>query len=177
MFASDNGAHKEGGHDPVFWDSNGPLRGIKRDLYDGGIRSPFLARWPGTIRPGSVSAHISAFWDVLPTMAELTGQPVPGQVDGLSFLPTLRGEVDRQKEHAYLYWEHPQTKNHDWAVRMGPWKGVYRGWKKDGPRKVELYNLDQDLGEQHDLAADHPEIVDQIQGIRRQAHRSLAGKP
>ena len=99
-FCSDNGAHREGGHDPVFWDSNGPLRGIKRDLYDGGIRTPFLARWPGRIKAGSVSGHISAFWDVLPTMAELTGQPVPAHVDGLSFLPTLLGQS--QKPHKYL---------------------------------------------------------------------------
>lgn len=170
-FASDNGAHREGGHDPDFWDSNGPLRGIKRDLYDGGIRSPFLARWPGIVKAGSTSDHISAFWDVLPTMAELTGQPVPEQVDGVSFLPTLKGNSDKQTQHAYLYWEHPQSKQHDWAVRMGPWKGVFRGWKQDAPRKLELYNLDDDLGERHDIAAKHPDIVQRIQEIRAEAHR------
>ena len=175
-FASDNGAHREGGHDPNFWDSNGPLRGIKRDLYDGGIRSPFLARWPGTIKAGTVSDHISAFWDVLPTMAELTGQPVPEQVNGLSFLPTLMGKAKKQKQHAYLYWEHPQTENHDWAVRMGPWKGVFRGWRRRGrkggePVKLEVYNLSKDLGEQNDVSAENPEVVERIQRIREEAHR------
>ena len=177
-FASDNGAHREGGHDPNFWDSNGPLRGIKRDLYDGGIRSPFLARWPGTIKAGSLSPHISAFWDVLPTMAELTGQPVPEQVDGLSFLPTLMGQLERQKQHEYLYWEHPQTKNRDQAVRMGKWKGVYRGRRRRGeksepPCKLELYNLEEDLGEQRDVAAQHPEMVEMITKIMREAHTPL----
>ncbi len=176
-FASDNGAHREGGHDPDFWDSNGPLRGIKRDLYDGGIRSPFLARWPGTIQSGSVSDHISAFWDVLPTMAELTGQPIPEQVDGISFLPTLRGKPDQQEQHEYLYWEHPQTPRRDQAVRMGPWKGVVRGWRTQEPGKLELYNLETDLGEQHDVADQFPEIVQRIEGIIREAHQPLRVAP
>ncbi len=171
-FCSDNGAHREGGHDPVFWDSNGPLRGIKRDLYDGGIRTPFLARWPGRIKAGSVSGHISAFWDVLPTMAELTGQPVPAHVDGLSFLPTLLGQS--QKPHKYLYWEH-RVGNPDRAVRMGKWKAVEQGkkGKGKGPRKLELFNLDKDLGEQHDVAAEHPEIIARIRRIMEEAHRPI----
>jgi arylsulfatase A-like enzyme len=173
LFASDNGAHREGGHDPEFWDSNGPLRGIKRDLYEGGIHSPFLARWPGKISASSRSAHISAFWDVLPTMAELTGQPRPEQVDGISFLPTLIGKSGQQKKHEYLYFEHPQTKNRDRAVRMGVWKGVYRGWKKNAPRKLELYNLKEDPSEQHDVSAEFPEIVKRIEGIMDEAHTPL----
>jgi arylsulfatase A-like enzyme len=116
LFASDNGTHMEGGHNPNFWDSNGPLRGIKRDLYEGGINSPFLARWPGTIKPGSKSDHISAFWDVMPTMAEITGQPVPKQADGLSFLSALLGK--KQKKHDYLYFEHPQTNGKTERVRL-----------------------------------------------------------
>ncbi|MFZ9933195.1 MAG: arylsulfatase [Chthoniobacterales bacterium] len=170
LLASDNGSHLEGGHDPAFWDSNGPFRGHKRDLYEGGIRSPFLARWPGTIAPGSTSAHLSAFWDVLPTMAELTGQPAPQQVDGISFLPTLVGKLEKQKKPEALYWEHPQSKNHDWAVRMGPWKGVFRGWKKDAPRQLELYNLDDDPAEENDISARFPEITQKIQQIRDLAH-------
>ena len=175
LFASDNGAHREGGHDPDFWDSNGPLRGIKRDLYDGGIRSPFLARWPGTIQARSTSPHISAFWDVLPTMAELTGQSIPAQVDGVSFLPTLLGKTGGQEQHDYLYWEHPQTKNRDQAVRMGKWKGVYRAWKKKPPHKLELYNLDEDLGEQNDVAGQFPKIVERVEEIMMEAHHPYQG--
>ena len=173
LFASDNGAHREGGHDPDFWDSNGPLRGIKRDLYEGGIHSPLLARWPGKISAGSRSAHISAFWDVLPTMAELTSQPHPEQADGLSFLPTLTGNPGQQREHEYLYFEHPQTKNRDRAVRMGVWKGVYRGWKKDSPRKLELYNLKEDPGETKNLASQFPEILSRIERHMEEAHTPL----
>ncbi|MBT3194794.1 MAG: arylsulfatase [Verrucomicrobia bacterium] len=171
-FSSDNGAHHEGGHDPNFWDSNGPLRGIKRDLYDGGIRTPLVARWPGKIVPGSTSDHISAFWDVLPTMADLTGQPVPEQTDGLSFLPTLLGTAAKQKQHAYLYWEHRHN-NPDQAVRMGKWKLVSYAQKKGRPRTMELFNLDKDLGEQHDISAGHPEIVERMQTIMRKAHRPV----
>lgn len=170
-FASDNGAHREGGHDPNFWDSNGPLRGIKRDLYDGGIRSPFLARWPGTVPAGTVSDHISGFHDVLPTMAELAGQPVPQQANGISFVAALRGESAGQQQHDYLYWEHPQTPKRDQAVRMGPWKGVLRGWKTQGPTQLELYDVSKDLGEKNDIAAEHPEIVARIQQIMQEARR------
>ena len=176
LFASDNGSHNEGGHDPKFWDSNGPFRGHKRDLYEGGIRSPFLARWPARTSAGSVSAHAGALWDVLPTMAELTGQPVPEQVNGLSFLPTLIGDSAAQKQPPYLYWEHPETDDHDWAVRTGPWKGVFRGWKKNAKKttapKLEIYNLDTDPGETTDLASVHPEIVERLQNIRAEAHRT-----
>jgi len=175
LFASDNGSHNEGGHDPEFWDSNGPFRGHKRDLYEGGIRSPFLARWPARTAPGSLSPHPGALWDVLPTMAELTGQPVPDQANGLSFLPTLIGNSAAQKQPPYLYWEHPQTKDHDWAVRTGPWKGVFRGWKNNSKKpaapKLEIYNLESDPGETTDLAAAHPEIVERFQKIRAEAHR------
>jgi len=173
LFASDNGTHSEGGHNPNFWDSNGPLRGIKRDLYEGGINSPFLARWPGKIKPGSESDHISAFWDVIPTMAEITGQPVPKQADGLSFLSALLGK--KQKKHGYLYFEHPQTKDHDKAVRMGKWKGVLRGWRKWNNRtgKIELYDLSKDPGEQKNLADKYPEIVAKIQKCMDEAHTPL----
>ena len=174
LFASDNGSHLEGGHDPKFWDSNGPFKGHKRDLYEGGIRSPFLVRWPARTAPGSISAHPGALWDVLPTMAELTGQPVPEQVNGLSFLPTLIGKSDDQKQPDYLYWEHPQSKAHDWAVRAGPWKGVFRGHQKGSKTKstpqLEIYNLDTDPGETTDVASTNPDIVQRILKIRELAH-------
>lgn len=170
LFASDNGSHREGGHDPEFWDSNGPFRGHKRDLYEGGIRSPFLVRWPGTVEPGSTSSQIGAFWDMLPTMAELTDQPLPPQADGISLLPTLLGFAADPQERKALYWEHPQSKQHDWAVRMGPWKGVFRGREKSAPRKLELYNLDEDPGEKNDVSAQFPEITRQIEKVRQEEH-------
>ena len=174
VFCSDNGAHREGGHSPEFWNSTGPLKGIKRDLYEGGIRSPCLARWVGTVKAGSTSHHISAFWDVLPTMAELTGQPCPPQSTGVSMLPTLVGNNGGQKNHEYLYWEHPQAVKRDQAIRVGPWKGVVRGWKKDATGAFELYNLDDDLSEQHDVAAAHPEIVKKMQQMMIEAHRDAS---
>ena len=176
LFTSDNGTHREGGHDPNFWDSNGPLRGIKRDLYEGGINAPFLALWPSQIKPGSKSDHISAFWDVVATMADLTDQPTPKQSDGISFLPTLTGT--EQKKHDYLYFEHPQTKDHDKAVRLGKWKGVLRGWKKWKNRtgNIELFDLSKDPGESKNLADSHPEIVSKIKKIMEEAHTPLVKK-
>ena len=173
LFCSDNGAHREGGHSPEFWNSTGPLKGIKRDLYEGGIRSPLLARWVGTVAPGSQSNHISAFWDILPTMAELTRQPSPSQSTGVSFLPTLVGHKNLQKEHEYLYWEHPQAVKRDQAIRVGRWKGVVRNWKKGSTGAFELYNLDDDLSEHHDVASQHPEIVQNMQRLMVEAHHDI----
>ena len=173
LFCSDNGAHREGGHSPEFWNSTGPLRGIKRDLYEGGIRSPLLARWVGTVAPGSQSNHISAFWDILPTMADLAGQSIPAQSTGVSFLPTLVGHKSLQKEHEYLYWEHPQAVKRDEAIRVGPWKGVVRNWKKGSTGAFELYNLEDDLSEQHDVASQHPEIVQNMQRLMVEAHHDI----
>ena len=173
LFCSDNGAHREGGHSPEFWNSTGPLKGIKPDLYEGGIRSPLLARWVGTVAPGSQSNHISAFWDILPTMAELTRQPSPSQSTGVSFLPTLVGRKNLQKEHEYLYWEHPQAVKRDQAIRVGRWKGVVRNWKKGSTGAFELYNLDDDLSEHHDVASQHPEIVQNMQRLMVEAHHDI----
>lgn len=161
MFSSDNGPHKEGGYDPEFFDSNGPLRGIKRDLYEGGIRVPMIVRWPGRIRPGRVANHAGAFWDVLPTVAEIMSEPPPADIDGISFLPTLLERT--QPRHKYLYWEFHEGPMAQ-AVRMGDWKAVRKG---RGP--VELYDLSRDLGEQNDVAADHPELVSQAEETMRSA--------
>lgn len=177
LFASDNGAHREGGHDPDFWDSNGPLRGIKRDLYEGGIRTPFMVRWPGTVEAGSRSGHISAFWDVLPTMADLIGQPVPEQVDGISFMPTLKGEGE-QPEHRYIYHEfiHGGAKPYSSrSLRAGKWKVMQtRGRNpKAAFGALELYNLDEDLSERNNLAEHYPEIVSQLEAYMDEAHEPL----
>jgi len=168
MFSSDNGPHREGGNNPHFNDSNGPLRGIKRDVYEGGIRVPLIARWPGKIKPGSVSDHISAFWDFLPTCCELAQVPVPDGIDGISMVPTLLGRPEQQRQHEYLYWEfHEQGKKQ--AVRLGPWKGVRLNVAKNPDGPIELYNLEDDIGEQHNIAAQHPDIVAKIAKIMKQA--------
>ncbi len=160
IFTSDNGPHREGGNDPEFNDSNGPLRGIKRDLYEGGIRVPLIARWPGRIRPGSHSDHPSAFWDFLPTACEIAGVRPPAGIDGLSYLPALLGS--RQVEHEFLYWEFKSIQ----AVRLGDWKGLRFGTKG----KLELYNLRDDIGENNDIAGQHPDIVAKIETCLRKAH-------
>ncbi len=163
IFTSDNGPHLEGGADPDYFDSNGPLKGYKRDLYEGGIRVPMLASWPGKITPGSESDHVSAFWDVFPTMAELAGFSRPNRCDGISFLPSLLGAAD-QEEHQYLYWEFHEKGGRQ-AIRQGNWKGVrYNVFKEpDGP--LELYDLENDIGEEHDLSKDHPEVVAELEKL------------
>ncbi|WP_372772785.1 arylsulfatase [Mangrovibacterium sp.] len=156
MFSSDNGPHEEGGADPEFFNSNGNLKGFKRDLYEGGIRVPFIAYWPGKIKPG-VSDHVSAFWDVMPTCAELAGIELDSATDGLSFLPELLGQNEKQQKHEFLYWEFHELGGR-LAVRMGDWKGViYDVKKQDKP--FELYNLLVDEGEENNVAAEHPEVV------------------
>jgi len=170
MFASDNGAHKEGGHNPDFWNSSGSLRGHKRDMHEGGIRTPMLARWPGVIAQGTTTAHISGFQDVLPTICELIGQPVPRQNDGISFLPTLRGDR-AQKPHKYLYFEFckgPKQKIFSQAVRMGNWKAYRQAGKP-----LELFNLAQDPFEKRDLAGSKPDLVAKMEAVIKEAHRPL----
>ena len=168
IFTSDNGPHEEGGADPEYFNSNGPLRGIKRDLYEGGVRVPMIARWPGTIAPQQETDHISAFWDVLPTLAELTETPAPSNIDGISFLPTLLGEGE-QPQHDYLYWEFHE-KGGRVAVRKGPWKAVRYNVDEapDGP--LELYYLPDDIGENNNVADHHPEVVAEMEEILQQAH-------
>jgi len=172
MFTSDNGPHHKGGHKPEFFDSNGPLNGLKRDLTEGGIRVPMLARWPGRIRPGTVTDHISGFQDVLPTLCDLAGVASPGGIDGLSFLPTLLGQTDRQKPHAYLYWEFHERGGMR-AVRKGRWKAIQRNLNKK-PTPILLYDLETDLAEQHDVASDHPDVIKKVEQIFAEAHTPSA---
>jgi arylsulfatase A-like enzyme len=158
MFSSDNGPHREGGNNPNFNDSNGPLRGIKRDLYEGGVRVPTLARWPGKIKAGSATDHISGFWDFLPTCAELAGFKPPEDIDGISMVPVLLGKSKKQKKHKFIYWEfHEQGKKQ--AVRVGDWKGVRLNVAKKPNGPIELYNLKNDIGEKNNVADKHPDIV------------------
>ena len=158
MFSSDNGPHKEGGVNPDFFDSNGPLKGTKRDLYEGGIRVPTIARWLGMVKPGSTCDHISAFWDVLPTFAELAGAKEPEGIDGISFAPALLGKS--QRKHEYLYWEFHEGSSKQ-AVRMGNFKAVRRA----PSRPIELYNLKSDIGEDNNIADEHPDIVDKAREL------------
>lgn len=157
MFSSDNGPHKEGGADPSFFNSSGPLRGIKRDLYEGGIRVPLVARWPGKIKPGSESEHVSAFWDFLPTCAELAGAKPPGDIDGISMVPALLGRPGKQRKHKFLYWEFHERGSRQ-AVRMGSFKAV----RLAPDKPMELYNLAEDVSEKHDVATQNPEIIVRI---------------
>ena len=162
MFSSDNGPHKEGGGDPTFFNASGPLKGYKRALYEGGIRVPMIARWPGKIEAGSVNDHISAFWDFLPTCCELVDVEAPEGIDGISMVPTLLGRPGEQRQHECLYWEfHEQGKRQ--AVRMGDWKGVRQNVAKNPDGPIELYNLKNDIGETRNVAARHPGIVAKIE--------------
>ncbi len=165
MFSSDNGPTYAGGVDAAFFESAGPLREMKGSVYEGGIRVPMIARWPGRIAPGATTDHVSAFWDVVPTLAEITGATPPADIDGVSFLPTLLGQGE-QAPSSELYWEyHGRNWNGAQAVRLGDWKGVRHGGHDDPNAPIELYNLATDIGEQHDVAAEHPDVVAQIKAI------------
>lgn len=164
LFTSDNGPHNEGGHDHTYFDSNGPLKGFKRSMHDGGIRVPLIVRWPGRIRAGTTSDHPSAFWDFLPTACEITESELASgaKVDGVSYLPTLLGMNAEQKQHEYLYWASSEGKTAV-GVRRGKWKLVqYRAKNSDPKQDWRLYNLHNDIGEETDVAGKHPMIVNEI---------------
>ncbi len=165
FFASDNGPHVEGGHDPDYFGSAGGLRGYKRDLYEGGVRVPLIASWPGKISPGTSSDHLSAFWDFLPTIAALTGGKIPEGIDGLSMLPTLL-EKPGQQEHDTLYWEFPGLDGRT-ALRKGDWKAVRYHVREYPSNPVELYNLEEDPKEQNNVAGEHPEIAADLDRLMR----------
>lgn len=163
FFASDNGPHQEGGVDPKFFQSSGPLRGIKRDLYEGGIRVPMIVRWPGKIKGGTVSSELGAFWDFLPTAAEVAQAKVTGQLDGVSLLPTLLGQPQTNR-HDVLYWEFHE-RGFQQAARMGDWKAV----RPQAGAPLELYNLKTDVGEQQNVAAQNPEVVAKMEDYLKTA--------
>lgn len=166
-FSSDNGPHVEGGADPDYFDSNGPLRGYKRDLYEGGIRVPLLLRWPDRVAAASHSDHISGFQDLLPTFLELAGAPAPDSLDGISFLPTLAEEPERQKLHDYLYWEFSERGGRV-ALRQGPWKAIHYHLDQDSSR-WQLYDLAADPGEQRNLATTYPDTLNKLIDIAKAA--------
>jgi arylsulfatase A len=167
IFTSDNGPHKEGGADPDYFDSNGKLQGYKRDLYEGGIRVPMIVCWPGKIPAGTLSKHVSAFWDFLPTVCDLVKICRPDSIDGISFLPELMG--NEQKKHDYLYWEFHEQ-NGKQAVRMGNWKGIRLNMDENPNASIELYDLSTDIEEKNNIAGQHPQIVDEINKIMEEQH-------
>ena len=168
FFSSDNGPHEEGGADPEFFGRDGKLRGLKRQCHEGGIRIPFIVRWPGHIASGTTNDHQLAFYDILPTFCELIGdKKLPDKnkdhFDGISFAPTLLGNDKKQKEHEFLYWEFHETDQ--MAVRMGDWKLII---KKGIP---SLYNLKEDLHEDHDVASQNPSIVKKMLEVIQREHQ------
>ncbi len=167
IFTSDNGPHKEGGADPEFFNSAGPLRGVKRDLYEGGIRVPMIVRYPSHIKAGTTTDHISAFWDIMPTLADLTQTTLPANAntDGISLLPTLLNK-GKQKEHTYLYWEFHEGGGR-LALREGDWKLVVLNAKTPEKEIIELYNLADDLGETDNLAESQPEKIKEMNAKMR----------
>jgi arylsulfatase A len=172
IFSSDNGPHKEGGGDPVFFNSSGGFRGVKRDLYEGGIREPFIARWPGVIKPATQSDFVGAFWDLLPTFAELAGAKTPSKIDGISFVPSLTGK-GQQKTHDYLYWEFHEGGGKQ-AVRQGNWKAVRLQASSDPNGPIELYDLSKDPAETHDIASKYPDKVRYLSKLMAQSHTESA---
>jgi arylsulfatase len=169
LFTSDNGPTygRLGGADSDFFESSGPLRGRKGTVYEGGIRVPLIARWPGKINAGTESDHAAAFWDVMPTLCELTQTDSPKEIDGISFAPALLRSGD-QKTHEYLYWEFPAYGAQQ-AVRLGDWKAVRQGLDK-GDSDFELYDLSTDVAESRNVAAENPDVVGRVKQIVKEAH-------
>ena len=168
FFTSDNGGQGSGGPDLEFFHGNGPLRGSKGNLYEGGIRVPMIARWPGMIEAGAISDHVWAFYDVMPTLAELAGVEPPDSTDGISAVPALLGEDNAgrpQETHTHLYWEHPSRDSLMQAVRMGDWKAV----RPDTGAPLELYNLKNDIGEKQNAASARQDIVADIENYLKSA--------
>lgn len=172
IFSSDNGPHQEGRHEMEFFNSNGELRGMKRDLYEGGVRVPTIAWWPGTISADSESDLLSGFQDFLPTVAELAGAEIPEGLDGISLVPTLTGKGEQQAGHDFLYWEFGE-KGGKTGVVTDRWKAVRLNTAKNPAGPVELYDLEADLSETTDVAQKHPEVVKELTGKMAESHRPL----
>jgi arylsulfatase A len=165
FFTSDNGTtHLKAQVDYEFFDSVGPLRGLKGTLYEGGIRMPMVACWPGKIKPNTATDHLAAHYDVLATLAEIAGAKPPDDTDGISFVPVLLSKPDRQKSHDYLFWDFTGYGG-QLAVRMGKWKGIKRNVQKNPDAPPELYDLESDISEKNNVAEKYPDIAAKIERI------------
>lgn len=166
LFTSDNGPTLDvGGADSPFFESAKGLRGLKQDVYEGGIRVPLIVRWPGKVKAGAVTGQVGAFWDVAPTLCELAGAKAPPETDGLSLVPTLLG-TGEQRQHEFYYWEY-HSQGGAQAVRMGDWKGVRTKIRQVKNAPVQLYDLAKDPGETTDVAGRHPEVVAKIKQVMK----------
>ena len=166
MFTSDHGPHGQSGTGK-FFNASGGLRGIKRSMYEGGLRVPLIARWPGRIDGGKTTDHVSAFWDMFPTFAELAGEAPPAHLDGISLVHTLDGNSTQQEQHEYLYWELFERKPNR-AIRIGKWKGVVADWA--GKNQLELFDLETDPAESNDVAGKFPQVVERLLAKMEEAH-------
>jgi arylsulfatase len=169
IFTSDNGPTFEriGGADSDFFNSSGPLRGRKGSVYEGGIRVPMIAAWPGRIDAGRLSDHVAGHCDMLPTLCEIAGIAAPSGIDGISMAPTLVGKGE-QRSHEFMYWEFPGY-GHQQAVRLGNWKAVRYGVNRGDP-VFELYDLSRDVGERDNVASDNPDVIERIREIAAKSH-------
>lgn len=167
IFSSDNGSHREGGADPDFFKSSGPFRGNKRDVYEGGVRTPFIVQWPAKIKPNRKSNHVAAFWDIAPTLLEIAKAKPLKETDGISFLPTLLGQKG-QKQHEYLYWEFHEQGGKQ-GVRMGDYKAIRLQAKGNPDAEIAIYHLPTDIAEQNNIANKHPELVQKAKKIMQEA--------
>jgi arylsulfatase A-like enzyme len=170
IFASDNGPTSVAGYAPAFFGSSGPFRGVKRDLYEGGLRVPLIVRWPGKIAAGSESGHVSAFWDFMPTACDLAGVPIPEDADGISYFPTLVGEAGQQRRHDHLYWEFYESGGKRAALMDGRWKAVQLNVRANPDGPIRIYDLDADRHEDADLSGKYPDKVQQAKSIFAQEH-------
>ncbi len=174
IFTSDNGpTYHEGGIDSPWFNSGGPFKSddgwVKETLHEAGIRVPFIASWPGHIKPGTQSDLISASWDVLPTLCDIAGAKVPSYADGISILPTLEGKPQRKK-HEYLYWEYPEADGEQ-AVRMDKWKALRQNIRKENNMAIQLFDLSDDIQELNNVAEEHPDVVNEMAKIMRAEHQ------
>ena len=168
IFSSDNGVHCVGGHEPDFFDSNGPYRGYKRDLYEGGVRAPFIVNWPKMIKEKKTVEHITAFWDFLPTVTELVGAKKVKGIDGISYLPLLIGNGDVARNHEYIYYEFYEQGGKQSILKDG-WKLVRLNMSKTGELQEELYYLPDDVGEEKNLIRQNSPKADELRKLAMKA--------
>ncbi len=168
IFSSDNGVHNVGGHDPEFFNSNSQFRGCKRDLYEGGIRTPFIVNWPKVVKPGTKTNHISAFWDFLPTVCDITGIVKPSNSDGISYLPALKGKTKKQKNHEYIYYEFFEMGGKQSILKDG-WKLVRLNLNNPNKQTEELYHLDNDISETTNLITKFPQKGYELRNLAAKA--------